>query len=257
MIRSQYVDTTYGQVHLRTAGSADLPPLILLHQTASSSIMYAAMMTLLSADYWVIALDTPGFGQSFVPAEKPSTALYAAAFYAALERLGIANCYLFGHHTGAAIAVQMAHDYPALVHKLCLAGPPLLTAQQITYLEKTLLPFEPTGDYISAIWQRTAQKSSDLPANLLYREALLTLHAGAQLSAAYHAVFEQDFAGQLATITCPTLLLAGEHDSLRASLEPTHALLPNSSMAVIPNAGTFVCDLQPTAVVELLMEFLV
>jgi pimeloyl-ACP methyl ester carboxylesterase len=144
-----------------------------------------------------------------------------------------------------------------MVQKLCLVGPPLLTAVQIAYLEQTLLPFEPTGAYIAAIWERTARKSSEIPAALLYREAILTLHAGTQLSAAYYAVFEQDFAGQLATINCPTLLLAGEHDSLRASLDATHKLLSNSTMRLIPNAGTFICDLEPALLSDLLRTFFV
>lgn len=214
-------------------------------------------MALLADDYWVIAPDTPGFGQSFVPQQTPSVALYARALQAALDALDVTNCHLFGHHTGAAIAVQMAHDFPSLVQKLCLVGPPLMTPQQIAYFEQTLLPFEPTGEYIRAIWERTARKSSDVPADLLYREAVLTLHAGDQLSAAYRAVFEQDFAGQLSQITCPTLVMAGEHDSLRASLEPTHLRLPNSTMRVIPEAGTFVCDLQPVLIVEALKGFFV
>ena len=39
-LRKGYADTHFGQIHYRAAGSGSGLPLVLLHQTASDSVMY-------------------------------------------------------------------------------------------------------------------------------------------------------------------------------------------------------------------------
>ncbi|MBK8783748.1 MAG: hypothetical protein IPO22_18520 [Anaerolineales bacterium] len=67
IIRKGYVDTPNGQVHFRQLKKVDGVPLVLLHQTASSGMMFEPLMTLLSDSFHTLALDTPGFGASFLP----------------------------------------------------------------------------------------------------------------------------------------------------------------------------------------------
>lgn len=78
-IRRAFVDTDDGQIHARMSGARDAatPPLLLLHQSPASSLVYAELLPLLAAKRWSIALDTPGFGESFRPSEQPSIADYA------------------------------------------------------------------------------------------------------------------------------------------------------------------------------------
>ena len=49
--------------------------------------------------------------------------------------------------------------------------------------------------------------------------------------------------------------MAGEHDSLRAYVEPAWRALPNGQMRIHPGAGTYVCERQTEAVAALLREF--
>ncbi len=253
-IRRGYADTRCGQVHYCTAGEGRA--LVLLHQTASSSAMYAALLPLLPGR--VIALDTPGFGGSFTP-EQPLTIPYCAeVLHEALRNLGVDECDLFGHHTGAAIAVQMAHDYPGFVSRLILCGPPLLSDEQKTRLKAGLKPFvmDEAGAHLGAVWERLRRRDPALPLKTVHREALLTLQAGARALETYEAVFAQDFAGQLAALEIPVLVMAGEHDTLRASLEPTYALLRHGQMRIIPGGTTYICDREPQAVANAIREFL-
>lgn len=253
-IRRGYADTRWGQVHYRVCGAGR--PLVLLHQTASSSAMCEALMPLLPGR--VLALDTPGFGQSFAP-EAPLTIPFCAeVLLAALQDLGVTECDLFGHHTGAAIAVQMAHSAPGFVSRLILCGPPLLSAEQKAMLKVSLKPFviDEAGAHLIAVWERLRRRDPALPLETVHRETLLTLTAGARALETYEAVFAQDFAGQLAALEIPVLVMAGEHDSLRASLEPAHALLRYGQMRVIPGGTTYVCDRQPQDVAASICEFL-
>jgi pimeloyl-ACP methyl ester carboxylesterase len=253
-IRNGYAETRWGQVHYRTCGAGR--PLVLLHQTASSSAMYAALMPLLSG--WVIALDTPGFGNSFAP-EGPLTIPFCAeTLLAALRTLGVTECDVFGHHTGAAIAVQMAHGAPGFVRRLILSGPPLLSAEQKAALKAGLKPFvmDEAGAHLITVWERLRRRDPALSLATAHRETLLTLTAGTRAAETYDAVFAQDFAGQLAALDIPVLVMAGEHDTLRSSLEPAFAQLRHGQMHAIPGGTTYVCDRDPQAVADIISEFL-
>jgi pimeloyl-ACP methyl ester carboxylesterase len=210
----------------------------------------------LAEDFWLIAPDTPGFGQSFRPDDPPTIAFYAQVLRDALDQLGVVDCDLFGHHTGAAVAVQMAFDEPDRVQKIVLCGPPLLSAETITKLRQSLPVFSESAEFVTATWQRIAEKSTG-DDRLTYREVILTLQAGQHAAYAYEAVFAQDFAGQLAILTCPILVMAGENDSLRSALEPSYRLIQNGQIEVVADANTYICDTHAAVVANLLQRFLI
>ena len=252
-----YSTLTHGQLHYRMTARQAERPLLLLHQTPSSSAMFAELMAELAAEFWCIAPDTPGFGPSDPLPGGASVAEYATAVATFLKSLKIETCYLFGHHTGAAIAVQLALDQPELVTKLVLSGPPLLTNAQIAHL-KTTLPttdLDVDGRFLTDLWQRLRHKNPNAPLGLTLRETIAALQCRDSYHDAYHAVFAQDFAAQLAALTCPTLLVAGENDSLFASLKPAAELVRNGRCQTIPQAGTYICDEQPQVLAQLLKEF--
>jgi len=261
-IRKGYVDTRFGQVHYRTTISSpgDLSnsvPLVLLHQTASSSVMYEALMNVLAGEYGCIAPDTPGFGESFTPQVAPTIALYAAALHEALSALGVRTCWLFGHHTGASIAVQMAYDHPGFARKLILSGPPYLTAAQRAVFAASIYQVVPSldGAHLLPLWRRIMGKEPDVPLALAHREFTLTLRAGDQYAAAYRAVFSHDLAAQLPSIACPVHVMGGEFDALRDCLQPAAAAAREGSIQLIPGAGTYVCERQTTLVADVIRRF--
>jgi haloalkane dehalogenase len=260
-----YVDTDFGQVHYRKTDTARVVPgagalpLVLLHQTASSSSMFEPLMERIADRFVVFAPDTPGFGGTDAPREPASIALYARVLGQALDRMGIGECWLFGHHTGASIAVQLEHDRPGLARRMVISGPPYLTATQKRALAAKVQPvvLDARGDYLGALWQRLRAKDPAAPIALTHREMILNLTAGERYHEAYEAVFTHDFESQLAAITCPVLVMAGDDDSLRESLAPACAALPRGEMRVVEGAGTYVCDRAPGAVAEILREFFV
>ncbi|NWG33286.1 MAG: alpha/beta hydrolase [Chloroflexi bacterium] len=258
IIRKGYADTPNGQVHFRQLKNVDRVPLVLLHQTASSGMMFEPLMTLLSDSFHTLALDTPGFGASFQPPSGFSIQYISDVLYAALRQLGVESCYLFGHHTGAAIAVQMAHDHPNFIQKMVLSGPPLLNETQINELKASLKPFAiaEDGSHLTQVWERIRKRDSALPLETVHREVLLTQSAREAAQGAYQAVFEQPFQSQLEALEIPILVMAGEHDTLRASLEPTYSILKNGMMKVIPNQGPYLCDQNPQTVADVIKEFI-
>ena len=84
--RRAYIDLPSGQLHYREIGEGE--PLLLLHQTPSSSLQWEAAYPLLAAaGMRVIAPDTPGYGMSDPPAGTPTAEGYAAAALAFHEHI--------------------------------------------------------------------------------------------------------------------------------------------------------------------------
>jgi len=259
IIRKGYVDTPNGQVHFRQLKQVDGVPLVLLHQTASSGMMFESLMTLLSDSFHTIALDNPGFGASFQPQSGFSIRYLSDSLYTALHQLGVESCFVFGHHSGSAIAVQMASDHPNFVKKMILSGPPLLNEAQVNGLKASLKPFAiaEDGSHLTQVWERIRKRDSALPLETVHREVLLTQSAREAAQGAYQAVFEQPFAEQLSVLEIPILVMSGEKDTLRASLEPAFSILKNGAMKVILNEGPYICDQNPQAVADVIKKFFI
>lgn len=253
-----YANTPYGQVHYRLLGQPSAPALALLHQTASSGAMFESLMSLLSDSFFVIAPDTPGFGGSFAPPAGFSVKFLSDCLHAAITSLGVESCFVFGYHTGAALGVQMAHDHPNFIKRLALSGPPLLSPEQVDGLKAALRApaLDPDGAHLTQVWERIRKRDDSLPLEIVQREVLLTQQARLHAPGAYQAVFDQPFGEQLAGLEMPVLVMAGEHDTLRASLEPAHALLKNGRMQVLAGQGPYICDQAPQALAVVLRDFL-
>lgn len=128
-MRKGYVDTSLGQVHYRHKDGQGTP-IVCFHQTASSSAMFEAFADAFGGPEPIYALDTPGFGGSYDPKGMPTMADYGTAMCHAVKALGFDKVHLFGHHTGASIAIEIATSEPDLVASLMMIGPVVLTAEE-------------------------------------------------------------------------------------------------------------------------------
>ena len=257
-IHRGYVEAPSGQIHYRRAGRPGAPVLILLHQTPSHSGMYEPLMGALAADFDLTALDTPGFGLSD-PLREPFTIAAAANSIAAAAReLSAEPCAWFGHHTGAALALQVASDFPEQVRALAMSGPCLLDEMLRTRLPQVAAKIDPQRDgrHLQALWQRLQAKDPEAPINIIERELIAALAAGDAYPAAYAAVVQVDTEAQLRALRCPTLVFAGTKDPLHPQLDAAYRLLADGRKAEIEGARTFVCERQVDPVSGLLKDFL-
>jgi pimeloyl-ACP methyl ester carboxylesterase len=255
MITKGYIQTSYGLIHYRCAGRDDKPHVLLLHQTASSSVMYEALMRLLEDDFYLFAPDTLGFGGSDFPLETATMKLYADSLRDAAQTFGLQSPYVFGHHTGASIAAQMEFDQ-AQARKMILSGPPYLTPEQKAVFKQGVQPvvIQEDGAHLGKLWARLRAKDENASLDLTHREFLLNLRAGERYHEAYFAVFEHDFETQLAALTCPVLVMAGDEDTLKDSLEPSYRALQRGGMRRM-RGNTYICDQAPEDVAAVMREF--
>lgn len=117
-----YAQAPQGQLHYRDAGSGD--PILLLHQTPRSLDEFAELQPLLARNHRVIAMDMVGFGAS-PPAPRPHTIeAMASGAISLIEALDLHDVVVVGHHTGAAVAIEVGASRPDLVRSLVLSSAP-------------------------------------------------------------------------------------------------------------------------------------
>lgn len=121
-LRRAYADTALGQLHYAEAGTG--PALLLLHQTPRSHDEFREVQPLLADGHRVIAMDMLGFGLSAALPAPQTVEQMAAGAFALLDSLGLAEAVVLGHHTGAAVAIEMAAERPERVRGLVLSSAP-------------------------------------------------------------------------------------------------------------------------------------
>lgn len=249
-IRKGYADLADGQIHYRHV-AGDGVPVLLFHQTASSGRMWEKVMRVLGGARSLYAFDTPGFGGSFDPAEAPSMGDYARWMLGAMDALGIDRAHLVGHHTGAAIAIEMAAQAPARAATLTMIGPnPLTVTEREAFAARLGAPFRPvrSGAYLLKNWEYLRVGGADADMALLHGEMVDMLRAWAARPHAYGAVWGQDFAALFATITCPMLLMAAPDDILFPYLARATAMRPDAIVVPLSGGANFEPDLVPDEV---------
>ena len=242
-IRKAYADTSIGQIHYRYAGEGE--KLLLLHNSPSCSEVYEPLMKLLAPSLSLVALDTPGFGMSPFPPNRYTIPGYARIVFEVLDDLKVAKTNVLGHHTGSAIACELAAAYPYRVNKLVLSGPPLADAaegkRRVAAVPHVTL--EEDGSHLLVHWNHLTRTLSEQhqPMDLegMHREVAWRIKAGPRWTDAAAAVFTYNMASRLPLIQAPTLVMSGEKETfLRSVLETVKKQVKDARMHVFAGAGT-------------------
>jgi pimeloyl-ACP methyl ester carboxylesterase len=251
-IRRRFADLAHSQLHYREAGAGEV--LLALHASPGSSRQMAGLMAQFAGQMRVIAPDTPGNGDSeALPLEAPDIADLASAMLALLDSLGIERAHVYGSHTGAAIAAELALLAPGRVLSVTFDG---IGHWQGAELAEALAlyaqPFAPDldGDYLGRLftfcrnqflfypWYRetdAARRTGDLPPpENLHGLVTEVMKAATTYHRNYHAAFRWDAPGRLPLLAAPALFMASESDPLFAD---TRALAATGSFAPLPALG--------------------
>lgn len=123
------VDTARGPLHVRHAGPADAPVMLLLHGWPQSSYCWMPLAERLAGDYRMVMPDLRGLGDS--PRTLVDSAYTKQALgddiRALLDTMGIATCILVGHDWGGAVAQEVALAEPARISRLVVLNIPVIT----------------------------------------------------------------------------------------------------------------------------------
>jgi pimeloyl-ACP methyl ester carboxylesterase len=234
-MRKRYVDTAFGQVHLREAGSGGRA-LLLIHWTPLSGRMYEAVAPFfVDPGYQVLAPDLLGYGRSDARPAEWSIAAWADNLAEMLDGLGVARADVLGGHNGASVAVELALRHGARVEALVLDGCPLLTDELRAAFRSLAAAPRPTAEAAPRLaFDRTVGLLKEYmpgfevddrtiervwPAMIDYLSTDFV--SSGPVAGAY------DLAARLPLVRHSTLLLGAEHDTLASSFaEATRLLRP-------------------------------
>lgn len=250
-ITRHFVNFGDRQLHFRIAGAG--PALLLLHQSPTSSAEMASQLETLAGEFTVIAPDLPGYGQSDpLPITEPDMQFFAAAICEFLDALGLAKVCVYGFHTGAMLAAELAYRHPQRLTAAIIDGLVVLTEQERQgFMAKYFhsMPPQPQGEQMPFYWARirdqlvffpwyrkdhSVRMGLDLPpAAALQPYVLDLLRTRSKLS--YRAAFAYPTAERTAQWEIPVFLLNFKTDPICHHVERIDAYPDCVTREVLPD----------------------
>ena len=215
-VRRGYVDVAHGQVHVRVAGAGrtERPPVVCLHMSPASGVVYERFASVAGADRTVVAPDTPGFGASDPLPPYPSIGAYADVVAEVVDAMGLPTPVdLLGYHTGSFTAVELAGRRPDLVRRVVAVSMPVFTADELERFRR-LYSREPIftedGERLRDRWRWFVAFFGVGRDNTLEQAARIfyaRLSGGERHWWGHHAAFDYDVVPVLERLSVPVLVL--------------------------------------------------
>ncbi len=242
-------------------------PVIFLHAFPLNRSMWSDVMVELLKEqrFRLVALDWRGFGESEINTDRTTMELLADDVAALMDALGMQQAILCGLSMGGYVAFAFLRKYPERVRGLILADtrPGADSEEGKANREKVARLVEEQGAGAIADLQipnllsgYTRQHHPDVEARV---RQMINAATSAGIAAASRGMgMRADSTDLLARISCPTLVLVGEHDGL---IPPTVARdyagkISGAQFAVIAKAGHLSNLEQPEAFLQIVRDFL-
>jgi 3-oxoadipate enol-lactonase len=234
-------------------------PILFLHGVGSVRGTWAGQLEEFGGRNLAIALDARGHGDSVARADTISMESFASDTAAVVDALGAGHAHVCGLSMGGVIALHVWRDHPEVVHSLILcdtwawhpsaaAGQDgrleAIDAEDMSRLARDRMP----GVYGPGAGPDLVQRGVDTFAakdKAAYRQSSAVL-------------WTVDLRSVAASVTVPTLILVGEHDTVTPPelSEELQRLIPGSLLVVIPDSGHLTNEENPAAFNAALREFL-
>ncbi|GLP96374.1 alpha/beta fold hydrolase [Paraferrimonas sedimenticola] len=254
LVSRRYLPSDSGQLHIFQCGDPRLPKCLLLHQAPSNGAMFKTLMPLLSKHFFCVAPDFPGFGQS--DGRSDSISGLARELYESLTSAFGSFDLVFGHHTGAAVAIELAL-IQRLPPTLVMCGPPLLTEAQKAALPASIPVdiFDEQAPALDALWAKMRAKAPSVDIAISHRETLQAMALQNDYRAIYQAVADYPFAEACKAFDGETLLMAGSNDVLHGKMADTAKLLGKAEVHTLGDANTYACETHAEQMAALIVAF--
>ena len=221
---------------------ASSTPLVLIHGFMGGSLQWQSQRRAWGDAREIITPDLPGFGANNAAVAPNTINGFAEYVLAELDSQGVKQFDLLGHSMGGMIAQEMVALAPQRVQRLVLYGTAaagdlpgrfesFATSRQRA-LEEGVDAF---ADRVSATWFLDYQQAPGYP-----ECAALARRLSAQaLQAALTALETWSRRDNLEKISCPTLILWGEHDRTYrwSQIHELWSQIPDSHLAALPNCA--------------------
>jgi len=255
--------------------------MLLIHGLGDEADTWRHLITPLSADRRVVALDLPGFGRSDKPKRPYTLPFFQGVVIELLDALTVPRAILVGHSLGAVIAHSTALNHRERVERLVLLDGSLVARSQKIDSATMLFLVPGLGEWLytrlrrdpQAAYQTLAPYYSQLDKlpqadrDFLFQRVNERVWSDGQRGA-FFSTFrnlarwlpgqQRDLTARLSRLGVPTLVLWGEADRIN-SIENGRALAELQStahLAVVPGAGHNVHQENAEAVLEAIREWM-
>ncbi len=222
-----YADVNGLSMYYEVTGAG--PPLLAMAGGTMSLEMFSEDIELLSKSFTVLAPEQMGHGRT---ADDTGRAFdyhdMAESTYELLVQLGIESTLVYGFSDGGVVGIDLAIHHPERVQKLAMSGANF----QVDGLRPSTRDwiFSATGEtwpeHLRESYERLSPDGPQHWNELIERIQQMWLH-------------QPDYSTEaLATITAPTLVIAGDQDAIT----PEHTVslfraIPNAQLCIVPNEG--------------------
>jgi pimeloyl-ACP methyl ester carboxylesterase len=233
-VRRAFAYVGDSEIHYRHAGPPDAPVVLCLHASPVSSLALVPLISALGRSFRVIAPDTLGNGDSSGPMpEQPEVGFYAGVVADFLDAIGVRDCAVYGTHTGASIAMELARSGRVRIDRLILDGVGLYTPE---FQERVLRDYIPdikpdeSGAYLVRLWsmlrdmylfwpwfdrRAASRRPIDMPPpQVMHQRFVEVLKSWNTFGRSYKAAFAFDKRTALAALTQPVLVTTVAGDML-------------------------------------------
>jgi 2-succinyl-6-hydroxy-2,4-cyclohexadiene-1-carboxylate synthase len=247
------------------------PPIILLHGFAGSLASWEPIDSALSERYHVVSITLPGHAAEItaIAQDRYSIESVSADLRALTDWLG-QPATLVGYSMGGRLALHTALRFPDRVARLVLesASPGLESfTERMERLEsdaELAASIEARGiDWFVSHWESLplfASHQRMAPEIRARLRQIRTGHTPGGLASSLRGMgtgTQPSHWDALATLPCPTLLIAGDEDAkYREIARKMSHLMPNASLCIVPDSGHTVHLEQPAAFLSAVRDFL-
>ena len=235
--------------------------LVFLHGVGGSREAWAPQAQAFGKDYRVTSWNVPGYGGRPLPNDLS----FAGLAHNLIEELDTERFALVGHSFGGMVAQQVAKDFPDRLSCLVLSGTSPAFGNpdgdfQKRFIAQRLEPLDAGETMADLAPSIVASLVGDLPDEdgLEIARRCMSQVPEATYRAVLNLIVTFDLRDALASIACPTLVLAGENDTSApaAMMERMAARIPVAEFATLPGAGHLANLEQPDAFNARLSDFL-
>jgi 3-oxoadipate enol-lactonase len=222
------------------------PCLLFLHAFPFNKEIWKDQLAYFANDFYVLAPDFRGFGNSSKGYKHPSIDLFTDDIKILLESLGIEKANICGLSLGGYVTLQFVKKYPQLVQSLILCDTQCRedTKLEMTERYKTVDDIIAYGlHYFSEVLlPRLVSENSFLYNQGLMRTLRAMIYSGRRDAIVFTIMAlarRDDTCDILKGIEKPSLIMVGQHDKVTPVSEAIylHQNIKGSVLKIIPDAG--------------------
>lgn len=256
------------EVRIGSLGRADLPPLVLVHGTPFSSIVWRRIAPHLAEHRQVLYYDLLGYGRSAMhPNQDVSLAVQGRLFAELLRHWRLSKPDIVAHDFGGCTALRGHLLHGCEYNSLTLIDPVALApwgSSFVRHVRDHEAAFAGLPPYIhAAIVPTYIAGAAFRPLSTLAMQAYVDPWLGASGQAAFYRQIAQmdqrytdEIEGRYGEIRCPVRILWGAEDRW-IPVERGHELatrIAGSRLHIVPDAGHLIQEDAPEAIVAALLS---